>query len=428
MKGILNMITRKELYSEIWEISLSGVAKKYELNYEKLKRICIENSIPCPASGYWTRKKMGKDISNEIILLSGDPNLEIDLTIGKKHTDVKKVVVAKESVGKDSPLEDAVEGLLKSAKLNFLDDSERRNIFQVAMEMQVTENTRLHKKVVSYRTSLEGWKKRNKNSNSYEYNYERNISPPVSATDVSEKSWPRMFRILDALYRAIEKLGGTVQENLSVKVKNDIVKFHFAEGEDKVPHELTKKEARELLEYNEKVKWNKWAYKPNIRKYDHIYNGRLRIVIGEGQYVRDSDTVKIEEKLADMLIMFYEEAEKERVKREKREEEERIREEKARQKRERIERYNIEVERTFELINAAEDYEIACRLRKYINAMETIEELSPEQKEWIVWARKKADWFDPIVDREDEFFGKRKHVEKAENKALKKQGGFSYYW
>jgi hypothetical protein len=44
--------------------------------------------------------------------------------------------------------------------------------------------------------------------------------------------------------------------------------------------------------------------------------------------------------------------------------------------------------------------------------------------EWIDWAKKKADWFDPTVAREDELFGERNHEENEDRKALKK----SYYW
>ena len=41
---------REELYKEIWEISLTGVAKKYDLNYSKLVSACKEHNIPYPTS------------------------------------------------------------------------------------------------------------------------------------------------------------------------------------------------------------------------------------------------------------------------------------------------------------------------------------------------------------------------------------------
>ena len=44
--------------------------------------------------------------------------------------------------------------------------------------------------------------------------------------------------------------------------------------------------------------------------------------------------------------------------------------------------------------------------------------------EWIMWARAKADWYDPTVAAKDEFFGEREHEKSKEQKKLEKR----YYW
>lgn len=69
MKNSSIVLEREKLYQEIWEISLSGVAKKYNLNYSKLVQTCKDNNIPYPTSAYWTKKKMGLDITKDIIKL-----------------------------------------------------------------------------------------------------------------------------------------------------------------------------------------------------------------------------------------------------------------------------------------------------------------------------------------------------------------------
>ena len=81
------------------------------------------------------------------------------------------------------------------------------------------------------------------------------------------------------------------------------------------------------------------------------------------------------------------------------------------------------------MINCAEDYKIACEIRNYIDAVSKKENLTDEIKEWINWANKKANWFDPIIDEEDELLGKRKHTESMDNKnnKLDKYGSY-YYW
>lgn len=44
-KGIVKL-TRKQLYDEIWALSVAGVARKYNLNYGKLIATCkVENII-----------------------------------------------------------------------------------------------------------------------------------------------------------------------------------------------------------------------------------------------------------------------------------------------------------------------------------------------------------------------------------------------
>ena len=56
-------IGREQLYTEIWEISVAGVAKKYVVPYTELLKLCKENEIPIPPSGYWTKLSFGKPVS-----------------------------------------------------------------------------------------------------------------------------------------------------------------------------------------------------------------------------------------------------------------------------------------------------------------------------------------------------------------------------
>lgn len=72
------------------------------------------------------------------------------------------------------------------------------------------------------------------------------------------------------------------------------------------------------------------------------------------------------------------------------------------------------------------DYDIACKIRAFVNALEP--KADKEDKytiKYIEWAKNKADWYDPTVVREDEFFGKRKHENDSDLKTLRKAGN---YW
>ena len=85
---------------------------------------------------------------------------------------------------------------------------------------------------------------------------------------------------------------------------------------------------------------------PQIRKYDHVFNGKLRIVFGEKNYLRDNEFQRLEDRLGDILIRFYDKSEENRIERERREEEQRIREAEQRRKEEIRERKNLESQRT----------------------------------------------------------------------------------
>lgn len=208
-----------------------------------------------------------------------------------------------------------------------------------------------------------------------------------------------------------------------------IVRFRMVESQDQVKHEMTKQEAQALVKYNDDIKNHRWASKPQIRKYDKVYNGKLRIVFGERSYIRDNDSEKLEDRLGDILVTLYEKAEENRIVREAREEAERKRVEEARRREENRQRKEQEIRLVKELVNKAEDYRIAKEIREYIQAMidSGNEDITPA---WIEWARKKADWYDPSIATEDEYLGKRQHEKNAEEKEKSLQDSIrkSWYW
>jgi hypothetical protein len=125
------------------------------------------------------------------------------------------------------------------------------------------------------------------------------------------------------------------------------------------------------------------------------------------------------------MIALYESSDILRQEREAREEEERKRRDEERRKEERRNRYNAEVDHTLALVNLSEDYDTACKIRRYISTVEASENLDQKTIEWIQWAKAKADWYDPTIARKDEFFGKREHQKNADQKKLEHA---SYFW
>ena len=444
--GIVKL-SRKQLYDEIWLLSVAGVARKYNLNYGRLIGSCKEAEIPYPSSGYWTRKNIGKDVSSEIVPLKGDENLLVELVT--KNSVIKRIKKVKPEANsiENKPNEElpeeapsAVEENINYSEnavleertkeknnipeicgvLDLLEQEDRDKILSVAYSLEINENARLHKVLTQYKKKISDYTARLKQAQKQTYynpRYNKPDNEPEFFKEVSEKGTARLMAILDAVFKAVEKLGGSVNNDLSVKIKNDIVRIRVAEAEDKVKHELTKKEAQELIQYEDEIKRNKWASKPRIRQYDYVYNGRIRIVFGEKDYIRDSEKEKLEDRLGDILIKLYEKSEENRVARERREEEQRRREEEARRQEELRRRKELEIAHTKELVNKADDYQIALRIRAYINAV--VESGNEEAtSEWIEWARKKADWYDPTIARDDEYLGRRDQGKSKEEKDL----------
>ena len=436
-----NVITlaRNQLYDEVWKISVQGVAKKYNLHYQQLLISCKEANVPIPPSGYWTKLKCGKDVSQEVTELPQSDIENVTLYLnGLKPEKSKKektkpseaqeieVRVCDEEINSgenDSVLqEDVIISVVEdSSFLLFLEEDERKKVLNTVSSIKIRDGKKLHPQVIQYRDSIDNWNKQQmelKKSPYYRPRYNNNnIQQPIFINEVAPSTLTRIYKILDALFTAVEVLGGTINSDLSMVIHKDIVRVRFAEAQDKLSHELSKQEARELVEYNDNVKKNKWASKPNIRKYDYVYNGRLRITFSDQKYIRDSESEKIEDKLGKILIKLYEISEDERIERERREEIQRKQREEEIKKEERRKLKNQEMQMTRALVNQAQDYKIACEIRQYIAAVEDKSDGSEEVYKWIKWAKQKANWYDPTLNYEDDILGKRDHSKEQDEKS-----------
>lgn len=55
-------LQREKLYEEIWTVSLTKVAKQYDVPYQKLKEACEKAKIPLPTPSYWGNLSVGKKV------------------------------------------------------------------------------------------------------------------------------------------------------------------------------------------------------------------------------------------------------------------------------------------------------------------------------------------------------------------------------
>ena len=80
-------IRRDALYEEIWSLSATKVAEKYDLSYARLLKACRENDIPIPPPGYYTKLSIGKPVDRAPLPDSKIEMIVIEAPVPKKQTD-----------------------------------------------------------------------------------------------------------------------------------------------------------------------------------------------------------------------------------------------------------------------------------------------------------------------------------------------------
>lgn len=399
-----NIYDRETLYKEVWLAPVTEVAKRYGVSDVAIRKVCQSLDIPTPPIGYWAKLRAGKPVT------------PIPLPINNKLT--KKSGVR---TGTDEYTQQ-----IEKETLTFLNEEERAVVLSVATQIRIPdENAKMHPTIVAHRKAVMEWKKKRREQEARGFNRRAMDAPLFLADTVSEETLPRVLHIIDALIKAMEPLGCSLTSDLKFIVNGETVPTLVSEAQDEIKHNPTKEENMQLLIYEEDKRRGSWASKPKIRKYDHVYNGRISVSVYTAKSYRDCKSYVIEERLGDIMIALYEASDILRQEREDREDVERRRQEEARRKEERRSRYNAEVEQTLTLENISEDYDISCKIRRYIAAVEAPGNLDPKTIEWVEWAKAKADWYDPTIAREDEFFGRRDHKKNADQKKLERTG---YIW
>ena len=388
-----NLYEREVLYDEVWQQPVTKVAARYGVSDVMLHKVCKEMNIPVPPRGYWARKAAGQPVQQAPL---------------PEHTGKTAVYGKKAEDAQDESTPEL------DRTLGFLPPEEHLRVIRTALQLQVDPAKRkLHPVLTRHKAEYAAWAKshpRDPNAAWKRDTYRRipDGEPPLYE-GVSAEALPRLYRILDALYSAIEELGGSVNQDLSVQIRGERVTFDVSEGREKTKHALSKDELRQLEKYEKEKRDHWYAYEPKIRQYDYLPTGRLTFSACHDGFIRDSSTVGLESRVGELLLSLYRESEAVRIEREAREEAKRKAEEEARQKELRRQRYNEEIDRLSALKCEAGDYQIACKIRAYVAAVESAPDLDESQLLWLAWAKAKADWYDPTLETVDPILGKRDH-------------------
>ena len=400
---------REEMYQKVWEKPVTEVAKDYSTSDNVIRRRCKNLNVPLPERGYWAKLKAGKTAYKTRL-----PKLTTDFP--KPHTGEKRKLH------------------IETDALSFMEKKGRLELFELASVLRVGGlSSKMLDAAQKMADDFKEWHKPVRDTYSpggYWIPGRRTMSePPFLANDISTKTSSRAFHILDAIDRALKPYLGslTYQYTFNSKkqyvfsVNGENIHFSISEGKDKIIHEITQAERLEQIKYEEARSKGHYASKPSIPKYEYPWNGKLKMSVAGIYDFADCKAYVLEDRIGEILIAFFEASYSARLRR-LQEEEKRRREHEEYLQRERIKQlYNSEVDKTNALLNKTADFEIACRIRRYIDAIKNDPTNPDNNPDWIDWASKKADWIDPTVAREDEFFGKRKHDQNVDQKELKRR-------
>ena len=369
-------LRRKDVYNEIWASNTKKAAEKYDVDYSDLLRKCHQANIPIPSVKYRLALQSGGDTTGLRVKLP----LRADQYIFVK-ADQSLVQLADDESSDTDMLE---------AQFSFLNDPDKAHkIAEALVKASQRKSWRTTPEIKAYKAYVKQWKSDDRPRYRYEDYQRKEAQPP----------------------KFIEQVG----DDLTVKIGDDEVEYEIKEDQDNVPHEITSQEKKELADYEREKQIYDFASLPRIRKYDHPYNGHLRIrfiVSGSHKcFVKDSKTASLEEQLPAILVAFYKTYLEIKAEREKREEQQRQWE--LEQKREEEQRQRVENEKKHvaTLINEAKDYRLANIVRNYIDACK---DLDPDR---VAWMQGVADWLDPLVSGDNPYLKKRQHGDSDEQKA-----------
>ncbi|MFN3193890.1 MAG: hypothetical protein ACE361_25490 [Aureliella sp.] len=346
------IVSRRELFDQVWSEPMTKLAPKYGLSDVGLAKVCAKHDIPRPPVGHWAKLAHGKATSK--------PELpELD----------------------EADLEE-----IRFFRAGFEDDSGQESATPETPTVIVREDLRKpHRVVDQARAKLRGETGDQRGLLHTGCESGLNIS-------VTKKSLNRALRILDALLRHWESNGGTVLSGKSGA--------KFCRDEDGVAVAL-----REQIRRHEKPNRGRYYFK----EYTYEATGKLTLTItGRGDGLRrnwsDGKVQRLESVLGNVIVNLEKwivQVREYRLDAECESRQERAAE-KCREARKN--RENRESERIESLNSCVDAYVRATNIRTYISALDAkiaTEQVKPSDPErfpaWREWAQWYADSVCPIT-------------------------------
>ncbi|MGV8815644.1 MAG: hypothetical protein ACOH2D_16200 [Gelidibacter sp.] len=352
--------TRQELYDLVWSKPVTHIAKDYSFSDNGIRKICKKYNIPLPNSGYWSKLKFNKKVV-KTKLPKQDDNPQISLEKTNPQLYAGDNPLSKLAIRKNE--------ILQAKGLNLIVPD------QLSNPHHLIKSTKEYYKQVEIARKKGGW------------GHDVDSSKALSIS-VANNLYPRAFRFMDTLLKLLEKRGHKIESNkYSTKV---IIK-----GQS---YSIRLMEKSRRIKRKSQYSWETFDLEPT---------GNLCLKI-EDTYPNkewsDGKTKKLEDRLVDILAWLE-------IKGENDEEQaiataiwnKKYEEEKQREKELQILK-DEELAKFEGLFQSATRFHNAQYLRNFIQEFENYaiksNSLTSEKQEWIQWAKEKADWYDPFIEKE----------------------------
>jgi hypothetical protein len=352
-----NTLSRKELYDLVWSIPMTSLSKRFGTTDTKFRAICKKMNVPIPKAGHWQRIQYGKKV--EIPDLPPEDSETIISTIDLIPVGEKKVDRFEQL--KEDIEENCKQYLKVKRKINDPD----------IVTLEVKKN-------------LEG---RTPSHYGREKGYISTYRSPIRFF-VTPKNSSRALRILDAFVKLVRARNHEILLNGW--------NYEIILGDDRYEFGIREKQVRG---------------ESSERGYAYDYKATGLLVLSTGRFWRKREytdgKLPLERQLSSIVAhleyqeeLWIKEMEEQRAR-------QAIVDEKNRIMQEQVKRKQTEKENFKELLKKSKRWHKANILREYIDRFEQNSlknnTLSEELKEWITWARDKADWFDPFTRKPDAF-------------------------
>lgn len=372
---------RERLYEEVWSNPISVVAEKYGVSDTTIRKHLKRLVIPIPKRGYWSKINNGETVERD--KLPG---------VTKALSKFVRNYVIKYRTDLETLSEDELSSM---EELHLLRTESKEFIKEKCSTLTVSKQLRNpHQLINDHKEEIKYRKMRDRELNK---SYNKIITPegfrdnkPTLSMDVSSTTMNRAYRILESIIIALDEMEGYTR----VEIKEGKDTSYFVIMYTVFYFEL--KEKNKVLTLS--LAAEDWL--------GYTKKGKIDLEF------RDLKESPLEEQVGDIIYqMFvvgnrlYAEYKIEELVQERKWEEQK--------RKRRLEQLrNDELEEVKELTQAVSDWDKARKIREFTVEFETkIHKFNnEEQKEqllkWLDWAKDKADWIDPLTEKEDELLGK----------------------